>query len=220
MGGGGRLLGFWPLTAGVGLLAALWLGPLPAMARVSFSVHMILHLAVMLAAAPLLALGAVRARAVPGRAPWIAIAAGAAVVEMMVVWGWHAPTMHEAAALSPRIFALQQASFLGAGMLVWLPGLAAPGRGGAAAGTLAMLLSFTHMSMLGVLLTLAPALVYAPELCLGAFGLAPLEDQRLGGALMAVAGGLPYLAGGTVFAYRLLARRVPRSRSDGAAWRA
>lgn len=73
-----------------------------------------------------------------------------------------------------------------------------------------MVMSFMHMSMLGVLLTTVPALLYAPELCLGGFDLGPLEDQQLGGVLMAIGGGLPYLAGGVFFAHRLLITPVRR----------
>ena len=52
----------WPLPAGVGLLALLWLGPLPEMSRTAFSAHMILHLGIVAAAAPLLAIGLNRTR--------------------------------------------------------------------------------------------------------------------------------------------------------------
>ena len=50
------------------------------------------------------------------------------------------------------------------------------------------------MTMFGLVLTLAPHLIYDPALCLGAFGFDRLGDQHFGGALMAVGGGLPYLA--------------------------
>jgi putative membrane protein len=70
-----------------------------------------------------------------------------------------------------------------------------------------------HMAMLGLLLSLAPALVYAPEFCLGAWGLSPLDDQRFGGGMMAVLGGLPYLAGGLVLAYRLVSDAEDREPS-------
>ncbi len=66
-----------------------------------------------------------------------------------------------------------------------------------------MLFSLMHMTMLGVLLTLSPRLLYAPEICGTAFGLAPLDTQRLGGAMMAVAGLGPYLVGAAVFTMRL-----------------
>lgn len=193
----------WPLALGVLILVVLWAGPLPGRARVSFSSHMILHLGVMVVAAPLVALGIARTGLMPRVGNWIPFAIAASLAELVVVWGWHAPALHEAAGLVPWVFAVQQASFLAAGLLVWLPGLA-PGREAAGAGTLAMVMSFMHMSMLGVLLTTIPALLYDPELCLGGFGLGPLEDQQLGGVLMAIGGGLPYLAGGVFFAHRLL----------------
>lgn len=203
-----RPLRLWPLGLAVALLAALWLGPLPEMARRAFSPHMILHLGVAGVAAPLLALGLLRlGRWKPGSV--VAPALLASGLEMAVVWGWHAPALHEAAALNDLAFVGQQASFLAAGAAVWLASVAGRSRAAAGVGAVAMLFTFMHMAMLGMLLTLAPRLLYPPELCLGAFGLDPLDDQRLGGALMAVGGGLPYLAGGVFLAWRCL--RDPRS---------
>lgn len=200
----------WPLGLGLLLLAVLWLGPLPGAARTSFSSHMILHLGVMVVAAPLVALGLARLVPMPARMPLVWLAVAGSVAEFVVVWGWHAPALHAAAGFIPAGFALQQASFLLAGVLVWLAGFAARGRGGAAAGLVAMLMCFMHMSMLGVLLATTPRLVYAPELCGGGFGLGPLDDQRLGGVLMAVGGGLPYFGGAVFFAHRLIgAERDP-----------
>ncbi len=199
----------WPAAALTALLLALWAGPLPRLATVSFTAHMGLHLALVLVAAPLAGLALVRAGAL-GR---VRFGAGTALaftgVEMLVVWSWHAPALHEAAALNDAAFALQQASFLLAGMLVWLPGVADRSRGAAAAGTLAMFGSFTHMTMLGVLLALAPGLVYPAGLCGGAFGLDALADQRVGGAMMALGAGSVYLVAGLVFAARLLRDAAP-----------
>ncbi|MBM9593011.1 cytochrome c oxidase assembly protein [Roseitranquillus sediminis] len=190
-----RLRRHWPLAASLVLLTWLWLGPMPELARISFSAHMALHLSVMLLAAPLVALGLARLGTLPPRGPWLAVALAAGLAELVVVWGWHVPVLHESAAMFPRIFAIQQASFLAAGVLVWLPGLAGSERRAAAAGMLAMLMGFMHMSVLGVLLTLAPRLIYSPDVCQGILGLGPLDDQRLGGLMMAVGGGLPYLLG-------------------------
>lgn len=201
-----RLLPLWPLAAGLLVLALLWLGPLPALSRRAFSAHMLLHLGVAVVAAPLLALGLNRTRYgfTPARGPLLP-ALLASAVEMAVVWGWHLPALHEAAALDGRAFAAQQASFLAAGLAIWMVSLAGGSRAAAGTGMLAMLLTFMHMAMLGVLLAAAPSLLYAPELCLGTFGLDPLADQRLGGALMAVGGGLPYLIGATLLAHRFIA---------------
>ena len=210
-------LRLWPLAAGLLVLAALWAGPLPELSRTSFSSHMILHLGLVVLAAPLLAIGLSRWRPLPRQAPLVGLGILAAVVELAVVWGWHAPAMHEAAAFSPAIFVLQQGSFLAAGLLVWLPGLAS-GRGSAGAGVLAMLMSFMHMSMLGVLLATTPRLLYSPLVCAGGFGLTPLQDQQLGGVLMATTGGLSYLAGGVYSAFRFVSRSPATSagRDDGA----
>ena len=195
----------WPLGLAGLILAVLWGGPLPELARVSFSAHMVLHLGLIALAAPLAALGfarLVREDSPPGG--WVLWAVLASVFELVVVWGWHVPGLHEAAAFVPWLFAVQQASFLVAGALVWLPGLVGSGRGAAGAGVIAMGLSFMHMSMLGVLLTTAPVLIYPEGMCGGAFGLSALADQRIGGVMMAVLGGAPYLAGTVVFAHRLL----------------
>lgn len=196
--------GVGALTLALFLLGLLWLGPFPALARTSFTMHMFLHLAVMLVAAPVLAFALVRLIRPRPRGGWLALGLAGAGAEMVVVWGWHVPLLHHAAMGSSAIFALQQASFLLAGLLVWLPGLAGTGRRAAGAAALTMAASFAHMSMLGVLLTTAPRLIYGMSTGAEALGLSPMDDQRLGGVLMAVAGGLPYMLGGMYFAARFL----------------
>ncbi|WP_275753241.1 cytochrome c oxidase assembly protein [Hoeflea sp. YIM 152468] len=199
----------WPLAAGLVLLACLWLGPLPAMARRAFSPHMILHLGVMVVAAPLIVIGLMRLSP-PDLAPRFQSlgAVAASVFDFAVVWGWHVPALHEVAARLDSAFALQQLSFLAAGLWLWWICLAGRDAGSGALGGFAMLFASMHMAMLGVLLVLAPALVYAPQFCLGAFGLDPLRDQQLGGGLMALFGALPYVAGGAYLASRLAAQEA------------
>jgi putative membrane protein len=207
---GRAIAGLWPLAAGILILAVLWLGPLPAMSRRAFSPHMILHLGIMGVVAPLLGLGLLRLGLRLVRtgdvAFWAMFASG---LEMLVVWGWHAPVPHEAAARRDLVFVLQQASFVVAGTAVWLTTFSGASRAALAVGVLAMLITSIHMTMLGVLLSLAPDLLYAPDVCMGAFGFDRLDDQRLGGALMAIGGGLPYLAGGLVLASRLISDGAP-----------
>src|SRR4051794_259583 len=81
------------LLAGLLILAALWLGPLPAMSRTAFSAHMLLHLGVVALVAPLLAMGLVQAglRLGSNMRGWLALAF---IMELLVVWGWHAPLSH------------------------------------------------------------------------------------------------------------------------------
>lgn len=195
----------WPLLLGFVVLAACWLGPLPAMSRTAFSAHMLLHLGVVALAAPLLAIGlarsGLRVDALRPVGVWTFLVFFA---EMLVVWGWHAPLLHEAAAINVWAFVAQQASFLAVGVGVWSMGFASQSRRGVAAAMFGFFLTFAHMTMLGVMLIMAPKLIYPAELCLGAFGFAQLDDQRFGGILMAAWSGVVYLGGAVALGARLL----------------
>lgn len=209
----------WPLATGLLLLSWLWLGPLAEMARRAFSPHMILHLGVVVFAAPLIVVGLIRVfpdRQVPQKP--MAAALFASAFEFVVLWGWHVPALHEAAARWGSVFFVQQVSFLTAGLILWGTCLASADRRSLAAGVLAMLFTSMHMAMLGVLLVLAPALIYAPQFCLGAFGLDPLQDQQFGGGLMAFLGALPFVVGGGWLASRLSSESTSAAvRPDAAA---
>ena len=198
-------LGF--LVPGGLLLALAWAGPAPELARGSFAAHMALHMAVVAVAAPLLALGVAGTPLDPvPRAPWLFAAIPASVVELVVVWGWHAPALHHAARQGGAALVLEQGTFLAAGLLLWLAALGggrARRRASAVAGLTGLLLTSMHMTLLGALLALAPRALYHHEA--GAFAaLSPLEDQHLGGAVMLLVGGVAYLAGGLGVAADLL----------------
>jgi putative membrane protein len=196
------------LVFGCLILAALWLSPLVPASRTAFSVHMLLHLGVVSVAAPILAWGL--SRYLPGlhRAgealSWCLLAS---FFEMVAVWGWHVPILHDAAGYHDWAFVLEQLSFLAGGLAMWTAAFSARTRGASGAAAFGLFLTFTHMSAFGIVLTLAPRLIYDPNLCRGAFGLDRLEDQHLGGVLMAVGGGLPYLAGTGWAAWRALRER-------------
>jgi putative membrane protein len=178
------------------------LGPLPELAKHSFAAHMSMHVLVVAVAAPLLAVGLACGRFDPARkAPAIFLPVPASMIELIVIWAWHAPALHHAARQSPAILMLEQTSFLVAGLLVWI---AAFGGGKswlehhrerAAAGIAGLLFTSMHMTLLGVLLALAPRPLY-PHAGAIAFGLTPMQDQHLGGVLMLIFGGTAYLAGG------------------------
>jgi putative membrane protein len=191
-------------AVGVLLLAGLWLGPLPALAQGSFTAHMTLHMGVVAAAAPLLAAAVARTAFDPARlAPRLFSALPAAALELVVVWMWHAPALHHAARQSAWWFAAEQASFLAAGLLVWIASLGGeadrPG-GRTGSGVVALLLTSMHMTLLGGLLALSPRPLYHHA----ASAPAALDDQHLGGAIMLLAGGISYLAGGLWLSRRLL----------------
>jgi putative membrane protein len=198
----------WPLLSlatGLAVLTALWLGPLVPMSRTAFSPHMMLHLGVIVVASPLIAGGLAHyvlgPKSFTDALSWCLLAA---LFEMVAVWGWHIPRFHDAAGRSTFLFVIEQASFLLAGVGLWTAALAAHSRRNAGAAAIALFLTFTHMTMFGLVLTLAPRLIYDPDLCRGAFGLDRLDDQHFGGILMAVGGGLPYLVGTGWALYRVL----------------
>jgi putative membrane protein len=202
------------LALGVLTLAAAWLGPLPGLARGAFSAHMTMHMAVVAMAAPLIALGVAGGKFDPVRkAPALFSPIPASVVELIVVWAWHAPALHHAARHQAGSMLLEQGSFLLAGLLVWLSAF-----GGdsvrrvsrAAAGVVGLLLTSMHMTLLGALLALAPRPLYLHGGATG--GLSPLADQHLGGAIMLLVGGLSYLLGGVGLTVVLLRGTVAAPR--------
>ncbi|WP_372425173.1 cytochrome c oxidase assembly protein [Salinarimonas chemoclinalis] len=188
------------LGAGIALLAAAWIGPLPALAMTRFWAHMTMHLAVVALAAPLIAAALAGSRFDPvARAPVLFAPLPAAFLEFVVIWGWHAPAAHDAARMRPEVFVVEQASFLGVGLLVWMSaigGARAGRRERAPGGVAALLLTAMHMSLLGALLALAPRPLY--EACLGP------DDQQIGGVMMLAVGGSVYLIGALVLLPRVL----------------
>lgn len=199
---------------GLGLLGIAWLGPLPELARHSFAAHMTMHVLVIAVAAPALAIGLAGGRFDPARrVPALVLPVPASLVELVVVWAWHAPALHHAARAVPVLLILEQASFLAAGLLVWLAAFGGEGalrRERAAGGIAGLLLTSTHMTLLGVLLALAPRPLYMHA---AAPGLSQLDDQHLGGVLMLAFGGAAYLAGGLY----LLAGLIREERKTAAA---
>ncbi|WP_152047072.1 cytochrome c oxidase assembly protein [Aureimonas psammosilenae] len=205
----------WPLALGLGLLAVLWLGPLPSRARGSFSAHMVMHMGIVAVAAPLLALGVSRLGRLPAMPVGIAVLA--AFFELVVVWGWHAPALHDAARVHPLVTLAEQGSFLLAGLFVWVAALGgAKGENLAEklSGAGALLLTSMHMTLLGALLLFAPRPLYAcADLCSPLVAVTPLEDQAAGGAIMLSVGGLAYLLGGLVLVADVVRDRWTEARS-------
>ena len=187
-----------PFLLGVIMLAAIWFGPLPQLARYAFSAHMAMHMGVIAVAAPLLALGIAGSpfdpvRKWPALFPPIPIS----LLELLVVWAWHAPALHHLARHNAAGLAAEQTAFLLSGLLIWISvfgGGSAQTQNRIASGIAALLLTSMHMTLLGALLALAPRPLY--EHGGSPTNLTPLEDQHLGGAIMLIVGGFAYLAGG------------------------
>ena len=188
------------LITGLVTLAATWLGPLPQLAERAFFAHMTMHMAVVAVASPLIALGVSGRQFDPVRyVPTLFSPVPVSVLELCVVWAWHAPALHHAARHQAEVLVIEQVMFLLCGLLMWLSAFGDDdrqdgSRSRRAAGVVGLLLTSMHMTLLGALLALAPRSLYAHAE--GFSSLTPIQDQHLGGAIMLVAGGVAYLAGG------------------------
>jgi len=181
--------------AGMVIGALALFGPLDRWAERSTAWHMVQHMLLIGAVAPLLVLGAPLGawRTVCGR--WLDAPARAfmrasrrpvacATVHAAAIWVWHAPGPYEAALRHEGWHWLAHASFLLSALPFWQATLRA-GRTGALAAALALLATLMHTGSLGALLTFARAPLYPPG---------DLADQQLAGLVMWVPGGLVYLA--------------------------
>lgn len=180
------------LISALALAALVWTAPLESWLGSGFPAHMLRHMTLVAVIPPLLVMGAPRIADRLALSPMIA-----AAIEFVVVWGWHLPGAYGAAFLNQMGFALEQGSFLIAGIIVWAGCLRADqpllGAGG-------LLLTSMHMTLLGTLIVLAPRDLYS-EIC----GLAPdLTAQQLGGLLMLGVGTPVYLVAGLILTGRAL----------------
>ncbi len=116
-------------AAGLGVLAFALASPFADLAEGDlFVAHMAQHVLLLDVAAPLLLLGLTgpllrpvlaalpTALVRPVTHPWIALPAALALFS-----GWHVPVLFDAAVRHEPVHVLEHASFLAAGILVWLP---------------------------------------------------------------------------------------------------
>lgn len=199
-------------AVGLLLLALAWAGPLPSLVPDSFTAHMALHMSVVGIAVPVLAAGlAPKVADHPWLRSQLVLPIAVSLLDLVIVWGWHTPALHHASRSSGWALAIEQVSFALASLLVWLLALASPTgqRANAAlAGALTLFFTSMHMTLLGVLLGLAPRPIYSGHAHDNAFGLAEMADQQVGGVIMLAIGGVIYLLGGLTLVARALKRPV------------
>lgn len=178
---------------GVGVLSLVFVTPLCALSAALFSARVVHHVVMITVAAPLLGWALARGAV---QSPLLAV-----LLQGVVLWVWHLPGAYDLALGNMAVYWTMQVSLLGTAVVFWAvvlnralaPGLAA----------MAVLSAYLQMALLGALLTFAPEPLYAAHAVAPlVFGLTPLVDQQLGGLVMWVPAGLPYLA-----AIALLARR-------------
>jgi putative membrane protein len=154
---------------------------------------MTMHLVLMNAVAPLLALTIAAMRRLPPISASGRSLMAASLVQLALLWGWHAPTAVAAAHRLPALTALAMLSLSAAALWFWLAVILDRSAMRWRA-LLALLLTGKLFCLLGVLLVLAPRVLY------GAASHIDLADQQLAGLLMVVACPLSYVVAAVVVA--------------------
>jgi cytochrome c oxidase assembly factor CtaG len=219
--GAGRGVQRWQTVAFAGgllSLAVALISPVSWLSQILFSVHMTQHEILMLVSAPLLVFGhpvlaILWAMPKPAREAWgrwtdrRAVAAAwkvmtrpltAFVLNGAALWVWHIPRLYEAALRNEAIHALEHLSFVLTAALFWW-GMAHGryGKMGYGAAVVYVFLTAVHSSVLGALVTVAPAVWYpAYTVAAAAWQMNPLEDQQLAGLLMWVPSGVVFIVFG------------------------
>ena len=195
------------------ILAALPLGPRAA--------HMASHILLMNALAPALASAIIASLGdrAPGFAAARVLVAGT-ILQLALLWTWHAPNLWGLALRAPLVHLLMQASLLASSLTFWLAILSEKGvfrwRG-----VVALLVTGKFSCLLGVLLLFAPRLLYADSHVghghVVSDGDELLADQRLAGLLMLIACPFCYVLAGIAIAARWLQEIETTARGRGLA---
>ncbi len=206
----------WAFSAGVLVLMLALVSPIDTLGdHYLFSAHMLQHLLLVLAAAPLLITG-MPASLLERIISWPPAARVESTLRQPVaawllgvgtLWVWHIPALYNAALGDEGVHIFQHLTFLAAASAFWWP-VVAPLRESrlpplAAAGYL--LSASLANALLGIYLTFTPPGLYPAYLhpsdeygilptIRNDWGLSAANDQQLGGLLMWVPGGLVYLS--------------------------
>jgi putative membrane protein len=179
-----------------------------------FSAHMVQHLLLTMAVPPLLIAGtpaqvlrpALRVKAVRAISQRLTAAPTTFVIFSVTLTAWHLPPLYNLAMAHHPVHIAQHICFLVASTLMWwplmsplpeLPRLSYPKQ------MLYTLLLTLPMTVISIFITYAEHILYpayqsAPRI----WGLSPLEDQRLGGLIMWIPGGLIFIGVLSVIFFR------------------
>lgn len=176
-------------VAGVVVVLAVVVGPMHELQFELLTAHLLQNVALAEWAPALLvlglppALGERLARAVP---MWAALP-----LWLATYYAWHVPAVYDAALEHPAtLLQLEHASYLAAGVALWLPFVHGPAGSGAKAGY--VFAAFVLVSPLGLLLLFLPSAAY--DFYDGHWGLTALEDQQLAGVTMVSEAGVLFFA--------------------------
>ena len=221
--GASRSLGSWPqirpaaAAGGVLAIVASSIGPLPALAHERFSAHMVQHLLLTHAAAPLLIASApavlLLRTSSPARRRRVSALLHAAWARALVhplvawpffaavMWGTHFSPLYDAALSNEALHGLEHALYLGAALLFWAPVVAlrpATVRLSHPARLAYLLAALPTQAFLGLALWSSASVLYPHYL--GSGRAAALSDQRAGAVVMWVGGDLLMIAAAALVA--------------------
>jgi putative membrane protein len=192
----------------------LWLtaaSPLAHLDHHLLTAHMVMHLLIMTLAAPLILLS-VRSTLVRWRPQltfcWLA--------SSLTVLLWHVPAIFELALESHFWHHVEHLSFFVAGILFWWP-VIQPHPSSRWSVPVYLFLATLPCDALSAFLVFCGHVVYRPYLSgdHGMFGLSPLDDQALAGALMWVTVTFAYLIPALVLTARMLSSERTRALEAG-----
>jgi cytochrome c oxidase assembly factor CtaG/cytochrome c2 len=198
--------------------AVALISPLHALGGVLFSAHMTQHELLISVCAPLMVLGRPLIPFIWGLPQswrkslgdwarrdgvsygWHAVSMPSVAFSLhaIALWVWHLPGPYQSTLTSELMHSLQHMSFLGTALLFWWTIFKIRGSElGYGAAVFYLFATALQTGALGALLTFAPHLWYpAYAATTSPWGLAPLEDQQLGGLIMWIPGSVPYLIAG------------------------
>lgn len=225
------------LGAFLGALFCVFLAlesPLDSFDSLFLSAHMTQHLLLMMIAPPLLLLsdpvvpllrGLPKRFVKEGLGPFLAWPAlqrlGHFLVQPVVAWlafatstiAWHLPPLYELALSSPDWHGAQHASFFWTGVIFWWP-VIQPGpvrpRGPQWIQIPYLVSADLVNTIIAASFVFSGKLLYPSYNAVQAFGINPITDQTLAGAIMWVPGSIIYLVPTVVFAMNLLSTKRPR----------
>ncbi|MGH2954007.1 MAG: cytochrome c oxidase assembly protein [Solirubrobacterales bacterium] len=204
----GRPVSRWRLAcfgSGLVLIAVAFASPAAHLGEELVLAHMIQHLVIGDLAALLIVLGLTRSVLAPvlgirfvGRLQVLALPAVALPLWIVSLLAWHIPALYEGAVTNEAVHALQHACFIGFGIALWMPvagPLPVPSWFGGGAQ-----LAYTGIARLAaaglgnVLMWSGTVLYPVYEEGEAYWGIDPLTDQGIAGAIMMAEGGLVTLA--------------------------
>lgn len=214
-------------------LALALTSPIHELGEQLFSAHMLQHEILILVAAPLISASHPGATCLWALAPRHRTSVGSWVhaverstpvrffmrpltawlLEAAALWLWHVPALYQATLTSDWVHAAQHLSFLLTAVVFW-SALYGVGRSamGYGAATFYVFGTAVHCSALGALLTFSAVLWYpAYAGTTQQWGLTPLQDQQLGGAIMWVPSGVVFIAVALVLFARWIAESDRRA---------